>query len=63
MRAASAQDYCHELDKKTLGALKAIPGFTAVLRKGMELFSETQAECLNMASKIRLGPNQLPNIY
>lgn len=63
MRCVLPRDYCHELDKRTLDSLKSIPGFSTALKKYMELFDETQAECLNMASKIRLGPNQLPNIY
>ena len=55
--------YYHEQDRQTLEALKAIPGFTIVLKKFMEVFSESITEGLDMAMKIRLGPNQLPDLY
>ena len=63
MKAVSPRDYYHEADKQALESLKAIPGFDLLLKKFMEIFSETQQECLNMASKVRLGPKQLPEIY
>lgn len=55
--------YCHPLDKKTLDALKAVPFIDSALKKVMAVFSENLQEGLNMASKIRLGPEQLPEIY
>ena len=63
MRAVSPRDYYHEQDQKTLDALKGIPGFTLVMKKYLQVFQENALEGLNMASKIRLGPNQLPEIY
>ena len=63
MKAVPSDMYYHEADRKALAALKAIPGLGLIMKKYMEIFSETTSECLNMAMKIRLGPNQLPEIY
>jgi len=63
MRTVSPEEYYHDLDKKALNALKAIPGFGIVLKTFMKLFSEKMFYGLNMANKIKLGPEQLPEIY
>lgn len=55
--------YCHEQDLAALDALRAIPGFSAALKTFMKVMNEKQLHGINMASKIRLGPNQLPEIY
>ncbi len=63
MPAVNPREYYHEQDQKALEALKAIPGFTTVLKASMNIVNEQQFHGVNMASKIRLGPNQLPRIY
>ena len=63
MTPVNPREYCHEQDLKALEALKAIPGFTAALKAFMKMMNEKQLHGVNMASKIRLGPQQLPEIY
>ena len=63
MQSVSSKMYLHSLDRKTLAALKAIPGFDFVLKKFMKTFSETFFEGVNMSTKILLSPDQLPEIY
>ncbi len=61
--AFNAELYTHPSDRAALGALKAIPGFTQILRGFMNVWNEPQARILNMSSRVRLGENQLPEIH
>lgn len=61
--SVSSIDYIHPEDKAALENLKSIPLFPTVLKTFMNVFHEQQIHGLNMAQKIRLGPNQLPEIY
>ena len=63
MRAVPSDMYCHKQDKIALEKLKAIPGFKLVLKKYMEIFQESFMEGLNMATKVRLSKDQMPEIY
>lgn len=63
MNVVNPQNYYHEQDRITLENLKAIPGFTQALKAFMKIFNEKILHGLNMSSKIRLGPNQLPELY
>ncbi len=63
MRPINPREYYHEQDKKALEALKSVPGFATVLKAFMKVFNEKMLHGINMASKIRLGPNQMPRIY
>lgn len=63
MNVVNPQNYYHEQDRVTLENLKAIPGFTQALKAFMKIFNERVIHGLNMSSKIRLGPNQLPELY
>ncbi len=63
MKVINPSNYYHEQDKKTLLALEAIPGFQLVLKTFMKIYNETMIHGINMSSKIRLGPDQLPEIY
>lgn len=58
-----AELYIHPQDKLALDALKGIPGFTTVLKGFMKNFSEQQFHGVNMATKIRLSKEQLPELY
>lgn len=63
MRIIRPIDYMHETDAQTLEQLKGIPGFSALLKAFMQTWNEQLNYVCNMSSKIRLGPNQLPEIY
>lgn len=63
MNSVSADLYMHPQDKGALDALKAIPGFTTVLKGFMKNFSEQQLHGVNMATKLRLSKEQLPDLY
>lgn len=55
--------FIHESDKAALKALKSIPGFTAVFKAFMNVWSERQFRIENMSSKIRLSEEQMPKYY
>ncbi len=55
--------FIHPQDRMALETLKKIPLFDTVLKGYMKLFDENTMRGINMASKIRLGPDQLPEIY
>ncbi len=63
MNSVSAELYMHSQDKIALDALKGIPGFTTVLKGFMKNFSEQQLHGVNMATKLRLSKEQLPELY
>ncbi len=63
MPVINPSEYYHNEDRKALEALKAIPAFTPVLKSFMKIMNEKMLHGVNMASKIRLGPKQLPEIY
>lgn len=58
-----AKDFMHPDDRAALEALRSIPLFPQALKTFMKLMDERQVYILNMAQKIRLGPDQLPEIY
>ncbi len=55
--------FIHEADKVALSTLKAIPGFTQILKMFMKVWSEENMHINNMAMKIRLSEDQLPEYY
>lgn len=55
--------YIHESDRAALESLKAIPGFTRLLKSFMKEWNERQARLRNMSSFIRISENQLPKYY
>lgn len=58
-----AEMYLHELDKKALAVLQAIPLFDKLCSKYIEVFAETKMNVEDMANKIRISKNQIPRIY
>lgn len=56
-------EYTHPKDQKTLNELKAVPGFTIALKSVMKVFTENMLRGVNLANKVRLGPDQLPSLY
>ena len=61
--AISKNVFIHNSDKAALAALKAIPGFTQVMKLFMKYWSEENMHVKNMATKIRLSEKQMPQIY
>lgn len=56
-------DFIHPEDAAALDALKKIPVLPAVTKSFMDLGIEQLQTGLNMASKVRLSPTQLPHLY
>lgn len=56
-------NFTHPEDALALEALKKIPILPSVVKAFMELGAEQLQMGLNMASKVRLSPTQLPHLY
>lgn len=61
--AIDSSMYIHPLDNAALSALKAIPGFTPLLKGFMKVWSEKLFLVENMATNLRLSEKQLPKYY
>lgn len=59
----TARDILHPEDKAALDNLKSIPMLSSCVQMFMKLGIERMSHGQNMAQKIRLGPQQLPEIY
>lgn len=57
------EKFIHPEDRAALEKLKAIPLLDTVVRQYLKYFAEDMLHGINMASKIKLGPSQLPDIY
>ena len=53
----------HPSDKDALRALKAIPGFSQLVKGYMGILNERQMRIINMSSNLRLGEDQMPEVY
>lgn len=56
-------DFIHPEDAAALEALKKIPVLPKVTKAFMDLGAEQLQTGFNMASKVRLSPTQLPELY
>ena len=56
-------DFIHPEDAAALDALKSIPVLPQVIKSFMDLGVEQLTTGLNMASKVKLSPSQLPELY
>ena len=56
-------EFIHPEDAAALKTLKAIPLLSKVLKKAMDIGAEQLQTGMNMATKIRLSPTQLPHLY
>lgn len=56
-------EFIHPEDAAALKALKAVPLLSKVLKKAMDIGAEQLQTGMNMATKIRLSPTQLPHLY
>ena len=61
--ATNYTDFIHPSDKKALASLKAVPGFDLVVKKYMSLVGEKMYKITITSSFLKLGPDQLPEIY
>jgi Zn-dependent protease with chaperone function len=59
----SAKAYEHPADRAATAALKSIPGLDAVVRKLIELRYERAFRQGLLAASVRLGPDQLPDVW
>ena len=55
--------FTHPSDKAALDALKAIPGFSALMKAFMSSWNEKQFRIMNMSSNLRLSEKQMPKYY
>ena len=55
--------YLHKSDKAALKALKAIPGFSKLMKGFMSVMYERQYRISNMATNVRINENQLSEYY
>ncbi len=55
--------FLHDSDKAALTALKAIPGFSQLLKAVMNIGYEKQEHIMNMGSNLRIDENQMPKYY
>ena len=55
--------YVHESDRIALDTLKAIPGFTPLLKAFMKVWSEKQFYIQNMSTNLRISDKQLSKYY
>lgn len=56
-------EFIHPEDAAALETLKKIPVLPSVVKAFMEIGAEQLMKGLNMASKVRLSPTQLPELY
>ena len=63
LRDISPKAYEHPADRAATAALQAIPGLDAVVRKLIEFRYERAFRQGLLASSIKLGPEQLPELW
>jgi Zn-dependent protease with chaperone function len=59
----SAKAYQHPADRAATAALQSIPGLDAVVRKLIEFRYERAYRQAMLAASIRIGPDQLPDVW
>lgn len=58
----SSHAWEHPADRAALDALRAVPGFELVFRKGVSLFSERPIRVITQGSAVEVGPQQHPRL-
>lgn len=61
--AFDIRPFIHPLDAKAMAAMKAVPGFDLVTDAFLKFYDEKLLHVENMATRVRLGPRQLPQIH
>lgn len=55
--------YLHDSDKAALQALKAIPGFSQIMKAFMKVWDEKQYKIVNMSTNLKLSETQMAKYY
>lgn len=55
--------YMHDTDRIALQTLKAVPGFTQVLKAFMKVWNENLFKISNMSNNLRINEKQMPQYY
>lgn len=55
--------YLHDSDKAAMTALKAIHGFSQVMKAFMKIWSEQQLRLINMSTNLHLNEKQMEKYY
>lgn len=55
--------YLHDSDKTAMAALKAIPGFSQVMKAFMKIWDEKVARIKNMSMNLQLSEKQMAKYY
>ena len=55
--------YLHDSDKAAMEALKAIPGFSQVMKAFMKVWDEQKASLINLSTNLRLSEKQMAKYY
>ncbi len=55
--------YLHDSDKRAMAALKAIPGFSQVMKAFMKIWDEKVARIKNMSMNLQLSEKQMAKYY
>lgn len=63
IKIENAHDFCHPSDKKALETLQKVPLLKTVMKKYDQVWSSHLVKMTNLSTKLKLGPNQLPDIY
>lgn len=61
--ALDSKLYIHDSDKAAMTALKAIPGFSQVMKAFMKIWSEQQLRLVNMSTNLQLNEKQMAKYY
>ncbi len=59
----NVEDFIHPADETARKNMEAIPGFSTAVKAFLKVGYEQYLYGINMASKIRLSPKQLPDLY
>lgn len=59
----SASDVVHPFDESAKRQLESMTGLQATVQAFMKIYSEREAHNFHLSECLRLGPNQLPEIY
>lgn len=55
--------FIHPSDKAAMTALKAVPGFSQVMKAFMKIWNEQQFKIINMSTNLRLSEQQMKKYY
>lgn len=59
----SVHEFIHPADEQARRQLESVPGFSTAMKAFLRIGPEQLFHGLNMANQVRLGPNQLPELY